>query len=271
MSSQLTLKIVPTEKVVLHEHVDPLHVATLTVQLNNQGILKNPILVTEARGKYVALDGATRISVLTQMGVPTTLVQIVSPDRIRLQNWHHAVVGTKANDLLEQIDQIEGLVRTPTDLDEVQRRIELQAIMFGFASPDGAVYSFSSDRDQETRVDQLNRVVDTYRGKSTFHRTMESDPMVVKRQIPEVTALFLFPRFSLENILHYATNHMRIPAGISRHMVDQRALRLNIPLDVLSGEETLAEKNEWLKNYIRACYQNKNVRTYEETTVVFND
>lgn len=271
MVQQPTLKIVPIDKVILHEHVDPLHVQHLAKTLKDQGILKNPILVTKEDDEYVALDGATRVTVLGQMGVPVTLVQVVPRDGIRLQNWHHAVVGNTNEELLEHIDQIDGLVRSTTNLENLRKQIEDKSNLFGLASPDGVVFSYSSENDQKTQIEQLNHVVDSYRGKSEFYRTLETDPIVVQGQIPGTTALLLFPRFSLDNILLYAKNHMRIPAGISRHLVDQRALRVNIPLDVLAADKSLPEKNEWLEEYIRTCYQNKTVRTYEETTVVFND
>ena len=78
----LSLKVVPLEKVVLHEKTDPRRVEKLAQRLAADGRLSNPPMVVATDGKYVVLDGATRITALKQMEYPHTVVQVVSEDDV---------------------------------------------------------------------------------------------------------------------------------------------------------------------------------------------
>jgi hypothetical protein len=40
-------------------------------------------------------------------------------------------------------------------------------------------------------------------------------------------------------------------AGITRHLIPRRALRINLPLDVLRRPQSLAEKNLWLADWMK--------------------
>jgi hypothetical protein len=273
MIKQLNLKIVPTEKVILHEHVDPLRVKTLMETLRERAVLKNPIVVTEADGDYVVLDGATRSTALKTMKIPSALVQVVdytSAD-IQLHNWHHAIIGMTTNQLLTKIGEVEGLKSSQSNMDELKKKIDLRIILFGFVTPDGSRISYSSDEDHQTQMKQLNHIVDGYVGKAEFLRTIEMDPLLLRSQLPDLSAIFLFPRFSPKDIIMSAKNNSKIPAGISRHLVNGRALGVNVPLEILSNAESHSEKNEWLDKFLNTRFRKKMVRTYEETTVVFDD
>ena len=55
-------------------------------------------------------------------------------------------------------------------------------------------------------------------------------------------------------------------------MIPGRALRVNVPLEVLSDpDRSLDEKNRWLKTWIEDRVAQKNVRFYEESTVLFDE
>jgi hypothetical protein len=89
---------------------------------------------------------------------------------------------------------------------------------------------------------------------------------------PEVTALVVFPHFQPAEVLELATCGARLPAGITRHVVSWRALRLNVPLDKLADtDRTLAEKNRWLDEWLREKVHQREVRFYQEPTVLFDE
>jgi hypothetical protein len=89
---------------------------------------------------------------------------------------------------------------------------------------------------------------------------------------PEVTALVVFPHFEPAEVLELATSGARLPAGITRHLVSWRALRLNVPLDLLAdAQRTLDEKNRWLDEWVRDKTVQRQVRFYQEPTVLFDE
>ena len=60
----LTLRVVPVELVVPHEHYHGRRVEELKQRLLQEGKLINPPIVAQYGGKYVVLDGATRSTAL---------------------------------------------------------------------------------------------------------------------------------------------------------------------------------------------------------------
>ena len=89
---------------------------------------------------------------------------------------------------------------------------------------------------------------------------------------PEVSALVVFPHFDPAEVLELATSGSRLPAGITRHLIRWRALRLNIPVERMTDRAgTLAEKNEWLQRWLMEKLERRQARFYEESTVLFDE
>src|SRR5205823_4314944 len=101
-------------------------------------------------------------------------------------------------------------------------------------------------RDIRERNALLHAVVDIYRGRRFYRVTSDSLEDVLARH-PEVTSIVVFPRFEPAEIVELASHGSRLPAGITRHVIRWRALRVNIPLERLAdGEQSLEDKNRWL-------------------------
>ena len=63
-----------------------------------------------------------------------------------------------------------------------------------------------------------------------------------------------------------------MPAGITRHLIRWRALRINLPLDRLADtSRDIEEKNRWLQDWMRQKLAQRQVRFYEESTVLFDE
>ena len=65
--------------------------------------------------------------------------------------------------------------------------------------------------------------------------------------------------------------HVVLPAGITRHVILRRALRLDFPLAVLRDDWPLIEKNGYLKDWLRRKIANKEARFYQESTFLFDE
>ncbi len=118
----------------------------------------------------------------------------------------------------------------------------------------------------------LNTVVDAYRARTRFYRVAGDSLVDARAEHPEVTALVVFPHFEPDEVLELATSGARLPAGITRHVIPWRALRLNMPLDRLADtRSTLAEKNTWLAEWLREKVHQRQVRFYQESTVLFDE
>ncbi len=80
-----------------------------------------------------------------------------------------------------------------------------------------------------------------------------------------------FPLFTPEDVTHFAQNDLKLPMGVTRHLISGRTLGLNVALDVLASDQTLEEKNSWLEDMVRDRIRRDNVRVYQEPTIVFDE
>jgi len=273
------LRIVPSASLVPHEQEDETRVGRLSERLRGSGVLKNPPVVTEAhaaeRGAcLVVLDGANRVSAARASDLPHFLVQVVRYDdpAIKLTTWHHALSGFPAERLERELSRIPGLTLRREGLSQARALLaRREAVAYVVSGQDGAL-TLLGDRGLNERSALLNGVVDLYRDRVPFNRVMHESLDETRARFPDVTALVVFPRFHPDEILEIATSGARLPAGITRHVIPWRALRVNIALEILADpSRSLKEKNLWLAAWIAERTAQKNIRFYEESTVLFDE
>lgn len=268
-----SLKVVPIDRVRLHEGFDPWRVKRVIVSMRHRGVMKNPLVVAEREDDYIVLDGATRTTALRRMRIPHVVVQVVSytDPGICLSGWHHILIGLPAERLLALFRQIPGLVYAPRPSNDLLPHLQAKQSLFGLITRDGGSYAFQSDLGSGRDAQLLSTAVATYRGKAEVHRTAELDLPTLINQNPELSAVVVFPVFTPEDVIHFALNEAKLPMGITRHIIHGRVLGLNVPLDLLASDRSLSEKNVWLQDLIRKRFRRHNVRTYEESTIVFDE
>ena len=115
-------------------------------------------------------------------------------------------------------------------------------------------------------------VVDAYRDRARSYRTSTESFEVACERHPDVTTLVVFPHFEPAEVLELAGNGARLPAGITRHLIRWRALHLDVPIDLLADpSRSLEEKNRWLESWLEQKWTQRQVRVYEESTVLFDE
>ena len=68
-----------------------------------------------------------------------------------------------------------------------------------------------------------------------------------------------------------AESGLKVPPGLTRHIIHGRALRINYPLDKLKKNLSLEEKNAELDDWVRASFEARRVRYYAESTYLFDE
>lgn len=229
------IKIVPTGSLVLHEYTDPVRVKKMKKRFASKAaVLKNPILVSKMPGgKYVVLDGANRTTVLNELNVPHAVVQLVEykQPKVLLKTWNHLIVDPRFKKIFS-----------------------------------GSQKSFSHGD-----LEQMDKFVHSYKGRYKFYRVVESSFSQLRRQYKYSTCLVIFPKFSPKDIVKFTARGHRIPSGITRHVIQGRALRLPVPLEFLRSSKSLARKNQWLVKLVSDIVKNNQVRYYEEPVFIFDE
>ena len=274
------LRFVPTEAILPHEQPDNSRLEPLVRKIREQSVLKNPPIVTVLSGegtpdaRYVVLDGANRATAAKAAGFPHLLVQVVRYEapHVRLTTWNHALSHYPHVEMQHALDGTPGLSSKPTDLLHARAALARREALAWIQFEDGAVLTLHGGKDIHQRNTLLNVVVDGYRGHGKFYRVEGDSFDHIRQRHPDVTELVVFPHFEPAEILELAHAGDRLPAGITRHLVRWRALRLNVPIEQLAdARHSLEDKNRWLADWVSERLATRQVRFYEESTVLFDE
>ncbi len=282
------LRLVPIEALILHEHADEKRVARLEARLRADGFLKNPPIVAPIPGteRFVVLDGANRTSAVRRAGLPHILVQVVAykSDQVQLNTWNHLVTGRDAATFLADIQRVTGLSVEESSVEEARRDLAARLILAYVVSPStsrGASQQVSTVRAvvsgegdaTNNATELLNNMVDTYKGDPTviIHRVNTDNVAELKDYYNDVAGLVVFPPYTPDDILTLAEAGTKVPTGITRHIISPRALRVNVPISLLSSDETLRAKNAWWHEQTKRKLAANEIRLYQESTYLFDE
>ncbi|MFA6215161.1 MAG: ParB N-terminal domain-containing protein [Patescibacteria group bacterium] len=250
------LKIVSLSNLVLHEDVDPNRVKRLAAKIKKDDIFTNPPVVApiSKSGKFVVLDGANRTTVFRQLGFKDILVQVIDYQQpgLELKTWNHLVAGIKARDFFSQIKK---MVSKP-----MAKKFKLRG--------NKIVCRPIKKKDFFTQIEALNKIVDLYAKRYKFYRLDNASDFSVNG---ENKTLIVFPKFTPQDIILVAEKNLKVPSGITRHLVSGRALRIDLPIVILKSSKGLTWKNQQLQNLIKKRFEENKIRHYQEPIFIFND
>lgn len=273
------LRFVPVASLVPHEQHDDHRLEALVQRIREQSVLKNPPVVAplwSAAGesqRFMVLDGANRATAARAAGLPHIVVQVVPylSASVQLSTWYHALADFPRPRLEAALAAIPKLQLHATDLMHARAQLARRDALALVAFAGGEACSIHGGRDIMERNDLLNQVVDIYRS-CRFYRVAGDSVEETRTRHADVTAIVVFPHFEPAEILELATSGAKLPAGITRHLIRWRALRLNIPLSRMADPNlSLDEKNAWLEAWLREKMSDRQVRFYEEPTVLFDE
>jgi hypothetical protein len=268
------LRIVPLETLLLHEEVEERRAAGVAARLRSDGILKNPPVVAPlgGGGGYVVLDGANRHTALLKLGYRHVLVQIVDYQReVELDTWSHLLTGVDTATFKEIVHTQSGLPLRPDNLIDARAQLTWREIAAYLVCPGNKIYTVGEGIGLPRQVSNLSRLVNAYTGQLTIHRVKSESLETLLDYYDEITALAVFSHYTPREILGLAARGEKLPAGITRHIIHRRALRLNLPLAVLAEETGLEGKNAWLRQWIKEKLKSKEIRFYQESTYLFDE
>ncbi len=212
------LRIVPSPALRLHEECDPARVERLTAVLVADGVLRNPPVVAPLPdGTYVVLDGANRVTALQQAAFPYQLVQVVDYDdpAVTLEVWAHLLQDDR---LLVRRDDPVPLGWRAVSADDLRGGLDGGALACGVLT-DGGAFGLPAGPEFAGRIHLLGEVVARYKGRVPIFRVQVTDLAALAQEYGRAAALVLFPRFTKEDIRAIARLPMKLPTGISRHVI----------------------------------------------------
>lgn len=264
------LRIVPSASLRLHEECDPGRVERLAAVLVTDGVLRNPPVVAPLPdGTYVVLDGANRVTALQRAAFPHQLVQVVDYDDsgVTLEVWAHLL---QDDGLLVRGDDPAPLDWRAMSASELRGGCDRGTLACGVLT-DGGAFGLPAAPEFVGQVRLLGEVVSRYKGRVPIFRVQGSDLSVLAHEYGRAAALVLFPRFTKADIRAIAHLPVKLPTGISRHVIPKRALRVNLDLALLRGTEPVEVKQARLDALIQERLLGHRVRFYPEPTVLYDE
>jgi hypothetical protein len=275
------LRIVPVANVLPHEEHDPQRSEPLIERIRQAGTWLNPPIVAPIKPdnvdnqRYVVLDGANRHFCVRALGYPHILVQVIdySSPNIHLEAWNHVLSNVETDDLIPEVHKVDGVQVVETDRANAEAHLsDHSAIGYVRVLPDEIMMLVPDQFDVPTRSAKLRELVNIYKNIAKLDRINSDHPDVVRRMYPNAAAVVAFPTYSPDEITAAARDGHRLPPGISRHIIQGRAMRLHYPLEAMQDLATpLDEKNAALRKWMQDQVAKRHVRLYAEATYIFDD
>jgi len=268
------LEIMPIDQIVFHEEPDNERSSSLKNFIQKDGKLKNPPMVAyyENSAHYILLDGANRVTALKELNIQDIIVQKVDlfdPD-LQFLHWHHAVEKFQKEEFLEKLRAIQGAVIEKYPMITVSHE-ENSHYLCQVQFSDETTFRVFADGSLFDRVRKMNQVTDIYHGFKTMDRVSYTNLEHLKQHYPDFCAVVCFQKITKEELVRVVKNKMKLPSGVTRIILPKRALRLNVPLDILRFQAPVAEKNHWLQQRINLQVKDKSIRFYYEPTFMFDE
>lgn len=269
------LRILPTDRLLVHEDCDPRRIERLSARLQEEAIIKNPPIVAPIpdTDEYVVLDGANRCLSFSALGIPHIVAQVVSyddPDVI-LDTWYHVVSGMQIHEFEQELTKVTGLHLENCDLEDARRALGLCEAAAYIVCAEGVRMARNTTGYLRHDTRLLNKLVSVYKGKADIFRASNDIWEIQAPYYPHITALVIFPRLAPADIINAARFGPRIPTGITRHVIPARALNINIPIHILAANCSLEEKAAWLHDWLLERMAANAIRFYSESTFSFNE
>lgn len=286
-SNSFELGFVHLEDLILHETCDFNRVCRLAEQIKKDRHLKNPVLVasfpvehkpddlsSKRKGKLLVLDGVERVSALRLLNFRDVLIQKVdyTDENVELTSWHHLIFKIEKEDLTAKLRELNIEISA---CDRIRRKEALEdqrtVCYLLFRDHSGLVVS-QRDPFVENRVKNLSRVMTIYRmAWEIYHPGSDDVFSSAFENFQSSTAINTLPVFGKQQVLDLVSRGMFFPFGVTRFVIPQWVLGLDISCSVLGADVPLSEKNLFLKELLSYRIKSKKAKSYEESVFLFNE
>ena len=273
------LRILPLNLLVEHEFNDVQRTEPLSRLLEAEGILKNPPIVApigDGDPRFIVLDGANRTTALISLGYQHVLAQVVKYEEpgVTLTTWHHLIADLDPVEFAQLLSTVDGIDLVPIDYLHARAALARRECLMYIMMVDGSVFVarpklpglFTREQNQ-----LLNTLVDTYKDRGKLHRAMTDSLEEARRLYPKLAGVVVFPQYDPFEVMALARDGELLPAGLTRHLIQGRILRVNYPLSELKSGDSLEMKNARLQEWLRQKMASREVRFYGEMTYSFDE
>ncbi|MEJ7820333.1 MAG: hypothetical protein WKF44_08515 [Rubrobacteraceae bacterium] len=245
------LRIVPLERLILHEAHDEARLATLRERVAAEAVQRNPVILTPHNEGFLLLDGAHRAHTMSTLGCAFVLAQLIDPPN-KVESWTHLL----SNPSLDHLSESENLLASEDLgmgwLAAIETtggaRSYLRARKPGLACEVRALWDLQAAYTSDAPVRRLD---------SGAVASLEDGEVRV-----------YYRPFTVGELAEVVQGGAVLPAGITRFRVPERVLGVRFPLESLIDGD-LSERNAELRVLVERRWSANRVRRYDEPVVLF--
>ena len=270
------LKILKISSIKLHETTETKRLRNIFDRISKDRKLINPVIVAHHKGINILIDGANRLSSLEDIGCKLVLAQIINytNNRIKLKNWNHLVYGFDLN-IIREYSEAKGLKIKEYKYSDAQGIFKKSKNhLLASDTKNFKTLLIHIPGNQNSVVKELNNFTKLYFNRFDFDRS-ESEIKItdLKKYSRKYGILIEFPSFNKKDIITIASgeNRIKIPAGITRHILINRVLHVRYDIRNLLNEEDIIEKNKDFEECLIKKIDDNKVRQYKESVIVFDE
>jgi len=273
------IKIIPISKILLHEGVVADWTQKLSSHIDHDGLVKNPIIVTQYQGRYIALDGMHRVTALRALGCRDIVVYEVDYDEpsIGLFGWDALVLDPfPLTEVLQGFATREGLrLARHRDYKEAVKNIQRHRSCFGVLTREEEVFELRILEESRT-LDVLIQALKDFEDdldRRSLRIVYIADEQSAKtfQQHENAFVLVKRPYFTKEEVVKRTIEGKILPRKSTRHLFPLRPLRIDIDFILLKEDIDLEVKNRLLQARLTWCLEHNMVRYYPESVLVLDD
>ena len=120
--------------------------------------------------------------------------------------------------------------RAPCTPYEAENALAHRETLAYLAGGDGRCFALGHSADVITRAAALRRLFAGYAGRATITRVPPTD-WAARLDEQNASVAVVYPTYTKRDIVALAQAGAVLPAGITRHVIPGRALRINVPID----------------------------------------
>jgi len=270
------IKLIPIKDIIFHETEEPKRTKILEERIVSDGFLRNPVIlgkIANGNSKFLLLDGVHRVSALKKLGFNEAAAQIVnySNRNVKVDAWCHLIRNTCTEDLLARIGAIKNLKLEKANREKAKMLLEKKKIVccLFFKNKDALI--MKSNPELKNRTSKLVEVVKVCYDSSDVKRGTETETTFLLRTQKKSIAILRTPIYEKKEIVDLAFNNLRLPSGITRHIIPSRILGFRVDLGLLKINLPIEDKNKLIQEIFNYRVTNGRTRFYPESVLVFDD
>lgn len=248
ISSLNDLRIVPLERLILHEAHDRDRLVRLCERMEAEGIQRNPVIVAPHEENYLVLDGAHRVQTLRELGCKLSLVQLTEPPEAA-ESWGHVLDG----------DRLSGL----RDVEKVEVLREGYWLARVESGEGDEVFLRARGEGLVAEVEALWGLQSIY-PEGVVHRVDLETPV----GLGAGQAIIRYRSFTPQELVEVVNLGKVLPAGITRFRVRERVLGVRFSLEKLRYGDP-QERGAELEAFVMKLWGENRIRYYGEPVVLF--